>query len=84
MALVGVNGAGKTTIVKLLIGLARPTSGNIYLNRIDSKEFSDKSIFDLFSVVFQETQPLALTIAENIACTEENIDYDRVEYCLKK
>ncbi|MCT1796108.1 ABC transporter ATP-binding protein [Helcococcus kunzii] len=84
MALVGVNGAGKTTIVKLLTGLARPTAGNIYLNGIDSKEFSDKSIFDLFSVVFQETQPLALTIAENIACTEENIDYDRVEYSLKK
>jgi len=84
MALVGVNGAGKTTIVKLLTGLARPTSGKIYLNGIDSKEFSDKALFDIFSVVFQETQPLALTVAENIACVEKNIDYDRVEYCLKK
>lgn len=84
VALVGVNGAGKTSIVKLLTGLYKPTTGKIYLNGVDINEFSDKSLFDIFSVVFQETTPLALTVAENIATTDKDIDYVRVENALKK
>lgn len=83
IALVGVNGAGKTTIVKLMTGLAKPTSGKIYINDVNISELSDKSIFDVFSVVFQETAPIALTIAENIATTVDNIDYEKVESTLK-
>lgn len=84
VALVGVNGAGKTTIIKLMTGLAKPVSGNIYINGINSKELSDKAIFDLYSAVFQETEPLALTIAENISCVEDGIDFDKVENKLKQ
>lgn len=84
IAIVGVNGAGKTTIVKLLTGLAKPTSGNIFINGLNMKEFSDQTIFDLYSVVFQETAPLALTVAENISCLENDIDFKKVEKVLKK
>ncbi len=83
MALVGVNGAGKTTIVKLMTGLAKPAGGEILINDINIKELSDKSIFDLYSVVFQETEPLALTAAENIVGIEEGINFEKVEIVLK-
>lgn len=84
IALVGVNGAGKTTIVKLMTGLFRPESGYVLLNGIDTRDINDKSLFKVFSAVFQETEPLALTFAENVAVTDVNIDYERVEDVLKQ
>lgn len=84
IALVGVNGAGKTTIVKLMTGLFRPESGYVLLNGIDTRDINDKSLFKVFSAVFQETEPLALTFAENVAVTDVNIDYERVEDVLRQ
>lgn len=84
VAIIGVNGAGKTTIVKLMTGLSKPHSGSILINDIDINDLSDESKFRIFSAVFQESQPLAFTIAENIAVDDEDIDFDKVEYVLKK
>lgn len=84
IALVGVNGAGKTTIVKLMTGLFRPESGSIFLNGIDTRDINDKSLFKIFSAVFQETEPFALTFAENVAATDVDIDYERVENVLRQ
>lgn len=84
LALVGINGAGKTTFVKLLIGLYRPSSGRILINGIDIKDFNRDEYFKLFSVVFQEIKVLAFSIAQNIAlCREEYIDHVRVRHCLE-
>ncbi|HZK34328.1 MAG TPA: ABC transporter ATP-binding protein [Bacillota bacterium] len=83
-ALVGVNGAGKTTLVKLITGLYQPTGGQILINGTDTATIPQEEIFSLFGVVFQEVQPLALTIAENVAATDEDIDRDRVVKCLKE
>lgn len=66
LALVGVNGAGKTTIVKLICGLYRPTSGNIKVNGIDMTEYNIYEYYKLFSVVFQDHFILPMTIEENI------------------
>ena len=82
-ALVGVNGAGKTTMVKLITGLYQPTSGRILINGIDAATLPQRELFRLFGVVFQETQPLAMTIAENVAASDEAIDRERVTGCLK-
>ncbi|MFM1524141.1 MULTISPECIES: ABC transporter ATP-binding protein [Helcococcus] len=84
IAVVGVNGAGKTTIVKLMTGLHRPESGKIYINDIDMMELSDDARFKLFSVVFQETEPLAMSVAENIAVKSTDIDFDKVKFTLEK
>lgn len=84
IALVGVNGAGKTTIVKLMTGLFRPESGRVLLNGIDTKDINDKSLFKIFSAVFQETEPIAVTFAENVSTTDVDIDYDRVENVLRQ
>lgn len=84
VALVGVNGAGKTTIVKLLVGLYKPSEGTIYLNGINADDLNMEARFRIFSVVFQETEPLALTVAENIAGVEDGINRERVKETLEK
>lgn len=67
MAFVGQNGAGKTTFIKLLCRLYDPTEGAIYLNGKDIREYDYKEYMAMFSVVFQDFQLMASTIAENIA-----------------
>ncbi len=66
-ALVGENGAGKSTIIKLLLGLYRPTSGHITVNGKDIAALSDKARKKLFSAVFQDFVSYNLTLRENIA-----------------
>lgn len=79
LAIVGINGAGKTTFVKLLTRLYDPVEGEILLNGINIKEFSKEEYFKLFSVVFQEIKMFPFTVSENIALTEkENIDEQKV------
>ncbi len=85
LALVGVNGAGKTTIVKLLCGFYRPDSGEILINKIDIKMFRKKDLFKMFSVIFQDIMLLPFTVAENISMkAESEIDMERVAECLNK
>ena len=84
LALVGVNGAGKTTIVKLLTGLYRPTSGRILIDGIDYTKFSIEDLHRLFGVVFQDIEPLAVTIKENVATSSVDIDEKRVEMALRQ
>jgi ATP-binding cassette subfamily C protein len=67
LALVGENGAGKTTLVKLLMGLYVPTSGEILINGASTATLDKKSLYRLFSVVFQDVELFALTLAENIS-----------------
>ena len=83
LAIVGLNGAGKTTLVKLLCGLFDPTEGRVLLNGKDIRDFNRKQYYDLFSAVFQEFSILDVTVAENIAQTTENIDTQKVRYCME-
>lgn len=69
IAIVGENGAGKTTAVKLLCGLYYPTSGEILINGKSNRDFSGNSYFNLFSAVFQDYYFMPMTIAENICAT---------------
>ena len=84
LAIVGLNGAGKTTLVKLLCGLLDPTEGAVLLNGKDIRDFNCRSYYDLFSAVFQEFSVLDVTVAEQIAQTTVDIDYDKISYCVEK
>lgn len=66
VGMVGMNGAGKSTIIKLLCGLYHPTSGEILINGNSVQQFSNDEYVELFSVVFQDYFELPHTIEETI------------------
>lgn len=74
LAVVGPNGSGKTTFIKLLCRLYDPTEGEILLNGIDIRKYNYKEYMDVFSVVFQDFQLLAFSLGQNVAAAAE---YDR-------
>ncbi len=83
LALVGVNGAGKTTLVKLICGLYTPTKGEIYINGKKSSLYNRDEYYTLFSVVFQDTYLLPVSIEKNIALVpEEDIDDEKMDKVL--
>jgi ATP-binding cassette, subfamily B, bacterial len=67
LALVGHNGAGKTTIVKLLLRLYDPTAGRILLDGVDLREFDPTDLRREMAVIFQDFARYELTAGENIA-----------------
>jgi ATP-binding cassette, subfamily B, bacterial len=67
LALVGENGAGKTTIVKLITRLFEPTSGRILLNGKDAALYSPRSVQQQMSIIFQDYGQYQMTARENVA-----------------
>ncbi len=84
LAMVGLNGAGKTTVVKLICGFLDPDEGRVLFNGADVREFNRRDYYSLFSAVFQQFSILDSTIAQNIAQSVENIDYEKLDECLEK
>lgn len=85
LAIVGLNGAGKTTFVKLLLRLYEPTEGAIYLNGVDIRTYSTESYYRLFSPVFQDMECYAFSLAENVSMKSgEDTDRQRVARCLRE
>lgn len=83
LAVVGMNGSGKTTFIKLLCRLYDPTEGEILLNGINIRKYDYRDYQSIFSVVFQDFQLLSFPLAQNVAV---RIDYEdaKVEDCLTK
>lgn len=83
LAVVGMNGSGKTTFIKLLCRLYDPTEGQILLDGRDIREYSYKEYMKMFSVVFQDFKLFAFPMAENVA-TSNDYDAERIKSCLKE
>ena len=80
--LIGANGSGKSTMIKLLARLYDPNEGYITVNGIDIREFDYTEYLKLFSIVFQDFKLLAFSIAENVAGSDE-YDEEKVWHCLE-
>ncbi len=85
VALVGVNGAGKSTIVKLLLRFYDVTEGEILLNGKNIKDYELVSLRDIFGAVFQDYKNFALSVNENLMCHEcDDEDKKKAEIALKQ
>lgn len=73
-AIVGMNGSGKTTMIKLLCGFYKPQEGYITLNGIKIEDYKRDAYLELFSVVFQDFKVFAFPIGENVAAS---VHYDK-------
>lgn len=76
IAVVGKNGAGKTTFVKLLLRFYDADSGVILYNGTDIREYNVESLRERLATVFQNYKVFALTVNENVLCRETETDCD--------
>lgn len=83
LAVVGRNGSGKTTFIKLLCRLYDPTEGVILLNGVDIRKYRYDEYLSLFSVVFQDFRLFAYSLGQNVAAGA-NYDATRAETCLRE
>lgn len=83
LAVVGQNGSGKTTFIKLLCRLYDPTEGAVLLNGTDIREYNYLEYMGIFSIVFQDFKLFAFTLGQNVAA---KVAYDKelAEKCLRK
>lgn len=81
LAIVGMNGSGKTTFIKLLCRLDDPTEGEIYLNNINIKNYRYEEYLKIMAVVFQDFKLFSFSIGQNLA-VEMEYDKDKAIRCL--
>ncbi|MFT8309666.1 MAG: ABC transporter ATP-binding protein [Sporolactobacillus sp.] len=82
-AVVGRNGSGKTTFIKLLTRLYDPQEGEILLNGINIQKYDYQEYLQLFSVVFQDFKLFAFSAGQNVAA-DVHYDKERAMECLDK
>lgn len=83
LAVVGENGSGKSTFIKLLCRLYDPQEGTILINGIDIRKYHYEEYIRIFSVVFQDFQLISQSLGSNVAGTQ-SYDKSRVEKALKE
>ena len=76
IGLIGLNGTGKSTIVKLILRLYDPSEGTIYLDGVDIKEYDIYAVRDIFGVLFQEYVTYCLPVREIIALSNFKDRFD--------
>lgn len=84
ISIVGENGAGKTTFIKLLLRLYDPTEGAIYLNGTDIREIDYDDYCRIFSTVFQDFQLFTLSLRENLTLGNTKITDDEIREAARK
>lgn len=78
VAITGPSGGGKSTMVKLLLGLVEPESGDVLVDGMPMDRFGYKSFHEQVAAVLQSDSLFAGSLAENIALFDDNVDMDRV------
>lgn len=82
LAVVGRNGSGKTTFIKLMCRLYDVTDGEILINGVNIKNYTRDSIVNLYSVVFQDFKIFSVSLKDNV-CANTDFEGDRFYACLE-
>ena len=82
LAVVGRNGSGKTTFIKLMCRLYDVTDGEILINGENIQAYTKESIINLYSVVFQDFKIFSVSLKDNV-CASTALDTDRLYTCLE-
>jgi ATP-binding cassette subfamily B protein len=86
VALIGENGQGKTTIVKLITRLYDPTGGRILLDGVDLRDYSIEDLYREIGVIFQDFMRYDISAAENIGigCLDEQFNLHKLQDAARK
>ena len=83
LAVVGMNGSGKTTFIKLLCRLYDPAEGEILLNNVDIRKYDYKEYMSIFSVVFQDFKLFSFGLGQNVSASF-HYNEELAKRCLEK
>ena len=83
LAVVGMNGSGKTTFIKLLCRLYDPTEGEILLNNVDIRKYDYKEYMSILSVVFQDFKLFSFGLGQNVSASF-HYNEELAKRCLEK
>ena len=81
VAITGPSGGGKTTLIKVMLGLLHPSSGEILIDGIPLRQFGVRVFRDQVGVVMQDDQLMSGSVADNICCFDETFDLDWMRTC---
>ncbi|QNU66226.1 ABC transporter ATP-binding protein [Ruminiclostridium herbifermentans] len=83
IAIVGENGAGKSTLVRLMTGIYRPSEGKVLIGGMDTAKIAPKSVYKSISGVFQKYQRYKMTLCENVAISDTEVEEETEVYATK-
>jgi len=83
LAVVGMNGSGKTTFIKLMCRLYDPTEGEIFLNGVNIQKYDYDEYMSIFSVVFQDFRLFSFSLGQNVSASAD-YNSSKVLECLNK
>ena len=84
IAIIGQNGIGKTSLIKVLVGLFREFEGDIRIGGVSIRDIPSKNLFSMFGVVFQDINMLSFSIAENLTGSNKPYDEKLISQSLNK
>jgi ATP-binding cassette, subfamily B, bacterial CvaB/MchF/RaxB len=83
IAITGASGGGKTTLIKVMLGLLQPTSGEILIDGTPLRQFGIRAFRDQVGVVMQDDQLMSGSVADNICFFDDSFDVEWMQTCAK-